>query len=213
VPNIPLSGLTRIHDFSELLFEPDLISVSCPPNDRFLSQSLVLKKGQFYARYYSFDGYQRRSRVQYSITKTFPPKIWSFRGCVVVLSVSEGGRTDDLLQALGRSDNEQLAFLLLRQLTKERFDCVLRERDDWQFELIKWPEYPQIITILLYNVPQHFLLAANVAGDAAGVFIEECVSSLKRIPLTASALHHAIRLLIQVLPFESPGEGVPVVNL
>jgi hypothetical protein len=211
MPNVPLSGLVRIpHPGFLQSYNPSLVTVMSPVMDSMLSETLILHKGQYYARYYFFDGYQRRPEVFYSITESFPTEIWSLTAPVFLHGDTEIDLSivDEVRPASSRRSNTVLVWL--RRISPQALDRVLARADDWEFEFVLWEGLLGIATFLLFNLNQNTIWTTTLAGAALEIFAEDAQKKLRRLKNNADTFRHVLQLFLQVFPHECPSEGVPI---
>jgi hypothetical protein len=212
LPAQPLSGLVRIPGFL-VAPQPTLISIAKPPIDCALSANLVLHASEYYARYFLIDAsYERNPIVPYSITTDFPEAIWSLTGTII--SIME--ETMDLNSPeLVRTDRKAHLNVWLTRLGRDAFDHVLATADAWRFEVLSWKDCPGIGTLMLFHHTLKASWCVNLCGAALQIYAEEAALSLQHLLGGKAAEDDSIQtrnVIVSLLPFLSPGEGVPLTD-
>lgn len=210
MPTMPLSGLCRITDL-EFIQPPNLITVGKVVQDSRLSETLVIKKDEYYTRCYFFNNLNLLKPIFYSISDNFPAKAWTYHDSIILSYVPDCDFAilPDIDRIFCRPSSTSPLLLVLPGISNTAFEFLLSKANDWQYEQIILTDFPGISIFILFHVPSSTYWLIYSDYSLASLFVEEAGTKTCRLQ-DHSLIKRFVGYWAQVFLFEGISEGVAV---
>lgn len=210
-PNNALNGLVKLPSYDILeQYKPGIVSVTQAVLDSKLSQNLIIKKGQYYTRYFMFEGNNRYPLTFYSITDEFPSYVWNLnKSTILIHLICEEAQKPE--NRLNRNNKNKLAVIYMDRISREFIDFVLSNPKEFKCASFGVPHIPGIYNVWIHAPQENLLWIADTTSTIANIFFEEAVEfNVGKLTEDKDFLDDLLPKISQVYNYVGISEGSPI---
>lgn len=210
LPPGKVSGLQRI-DLAGGSPVPaaDLVDVVKAAADCWLTDTLILRKGQYYTRFFRIRDSHVSYPVFYCITDGFPTPVAHCRCAVLSLGVAPLDTITAMTPEVSVSTNA-IVLKWLAGMQGAEWERIKAARSEWRLAFGVWEQAPQVASCFFFHVPTNTLWVTAVLGAALEIFVEEGQRFLLPINRSDPSMKRALQCVSVLYHHVSPSEGKPV---
>lgn len=209
-PPSKLSGLVRVNLNEQVPGHANIIDVMQAAADCRLTDSLILRRSQYYTRFFFISDGRLMRPIFYGITDDYPNSIKQCRSDALSITIGPLDHMMDL--PLGVTQREgQFIVRWLTRLHPSDWNKIITASTEWQIGIQEWKGAREFATFVLHHVPTRTIWITASTGAAREVFQED--ATMHRLtPLDSSnvILLRTVSAILLLHEHLSPSEGVPV---
>lgn len=209
-PPSKLTGLVRVDLDDQVPSHASLIDVMQAAADCKLTDSLVLRKNQYYTRFFLIEGDTVMPPIFYGITNNYPWLIERCRSDVLSISLQTLDQMAELPVWVTQGDR-QFIVRWLTTLALSDWNKILAVSSEWQIGIQEWKGARQVAIFLLHNEPTRTIWVTATTGAAREIFEESLTQhGLAPLDCTNLSLLRTVQVILLLHKHLSPSEGTPV---